>query len=176
VRERCHGTFSVRRLDGQSFTQLPVQWIEQSVKPTLEQQDRFEKLKAASTDAANLLQASCPTAMPQAPIDRFDAVGKRLDAMAAAIKTVRPALASFYASLTDEQKARFNTLGPPKTPSSRQAKDYRYVASVTNLLFAIGRHTPLAGPFQQRCRLRAQAAPHCRPARQPWPDPLAAPD
>jgi hypothetical protein len=102
------------------FTQLPVQRVEQSVKPTQEQQDAFEKLKAASTDAANQLQASCPTEMPQAPIDRFDAVGKRLDAMAAAIKTVRPALANFYASLTDEQKARFNTLGPPKTPASHQ--------------------------------------------------------
>jgi hypothetical protein len=37
-----------------------------------------------------------------------------------AIKTVSPALASFYASLTDEQKARFNTLGPPKNGSPRQ--------------------------------------------------------
>ena len=40
--------------------------------------------------------------------------------MTAAVKTVRPALADFYSSLTDEQKARFNTLGPPKTTSSRQ--------------------------------------------------------
>jgi hypothetical protein len=47
-------------------------------------------------------------------------VGKRLDVMATAIKTVRPALARFYASLTDEQKARFNMLGPPKTTVSRQ--------------------------------------------------------
>jgi len=36
--------------------------------------------------------------------------------MSAAIKTVRPALADFYASLSDEQKARFNTLGPPNPP------------------------------------------------------------
>jgi LTXXQ motif family protein len=104
----------------EGFTQVPVQRVEQSVKPTQEQQHAFERLKVASTDAANQLQASCPTEMPQAPIDRFDAVGKRLDAMAAAIKTVRPALANFYASLTDEQKARFNTLGPPKTPTSHQ--------------------------------------------------------
>jgi hypothetical protein len=104
----------------EGFTQLPVQRIEQSIKPTQQQQDAFEKLKAASTEAANQLQASCPIEMPQAAMDRFDAVGKRLDAMATAIKTVRPALASFYASLTDEQKARFNTLGPPKkTAASR---------------------------------------------------------
>lgn len=104
----------------ESFTQLPVQRIEQVIKPTQQQQDVFNKLKAASTEAANQLQASCPTELPQAPIDRFDAVGKRLDVMTAAVKTVRPALADFYSSLTDEQKARFNTLGPPKNTSPRQ--------------------------------------------------------
>jgi hypothetical protein len=104
----------------ESFTQLPVQRIEQVIKPTQQQQDVFDKLKAASTEAANQLQASCPAELPQAPIDRFDAVGKRLDGMTAAVKTVRPALADFYSSLTDEQKARFNTLGPPKTTSPRQ--------------------------------------------------------
>src|SRR5262245_41002580 len=104
----------------ESFTQLPVQRIEQVIKPRQQQQDAFDKLKTASMEAANQLQASCPAELPQAPIDRFDAVGKRLDAMTAAVKTVRPALADFYLSLTDEQKARFNTLGPPKTTSSRQ--------------------------------------------------------
>ena len=104
----------------ESFTQLPVERIEQAVKPTQEQQDAFARLKIASTEAANQLQASCPTQTPQSPMDRFDALAKRLSAMAEAIKTVRPALASFYGSLTDEQKARFNTLGPPQTASARQ--------------------------------------------------------
>jgi hypothetical protein len=36
---------------------------------------------------------------------------KRLEAMLAAAKTVQPALANFYNALSDEQKARFNTLG-----------------------------------------------------------------
>jgi LTXXQ motif family protein len=82
----------------ESFTQLPVQRIEQVIMPTQQQQDAFDKLKAASTEAANQLQASCPAELPQAPIDRFDAVGKRLDAMTGAVKTVRPALADFYSS------------------------------------------------------------------------------
>jgi hypothetical protein len=102
----------------ESFTQLPVQRVEQVVKPTQQQQDALEKLKTASTEAANQLQASCPAQPPLTPIDRFDAVGKRLNAMAGAIGTVRPALADFYSSLTDEQKARFNTLGPPQTTTS----------------------------------------------------------
>ena len=82
----------------ENFTQLPVQRVEQAVKPTQQQQDALEKLKSASTEAANQLQASCPAQSPQTPIDRFDAVGKRLNAMAGAIKTVRLALADFYSS------------------------------------------------------------------------------
>ena len=104
----------------ESFTQLPVQRVEQAVRPTQQQQSALEKLKAASTEAASQLQASCPAQSPQTAIDRFDAVGKRLNAMAGAVKTVRPALADFYSSLTDEQKARFNTLGPPQNASPRQ--------------------------------------------------------
>ena len=37
----------------ESFTQLPVRRIEQVIKPTQQQQDVFDKLKAASTEAAN---------------------------------------------------------------------------------------------------------------------------
>jgi LTXXQ motif family protein len=101
-----------RRTEG--FSQLPAQRVEQVVKPTKEQLDALDRLKSASIEAANQLQASCPAQMPQTPLDRFDAVEKRLEAMESAIKRVRPALASFYDSLNDEQKARFNTLGPPR--------------------------------------------------------------
>jgi len=89
------------------------------LEPTQEQRDALERLKAASAEAAGHLQASCPSVMPEAPIDRFDVVAKRLDALSTAVKTVRPALDAFYSSLSDEQKARFNTLGPPKTTTSR---------------------------------------------------------
>jgi hypothetical protein len=38
-------------------------------------------------------------------------MGQRLDAMLAGLDMVQPALAAFYNSLSDEQKARFNQLG-----------------------------------------------------------------
>ena len=107
-----------RRAEG--FTQLPAQRVEEIVKPAQQQLDAFERLKSASTQAANHLQASCPTQLPQTALDRFDAVAKRVNSMGEAIKTVRPPLASFYDSLNDEQKARFNTLGPPRAAASRQ--------------------------------------------------------
>jgi hypothetical protein len=39
-------------------------------------------------------------------------VERRLDAMLGAIRTLRPALQSLYATLSDEQKKRFDAVGP----------------------------------------------------------------
>jgi hypothetical protein len=39
--------------------------------------------------------------------------------MREAVKTLHPALDNFYASLDDEQKARFNTMGQPWSRSLR---------------------------------------------------------
>lgn len=104
----------------ESFAQLPVQRIEQTIKPTQQQQEAFDRLKAASAVAASQLQSSCPKDLPQSPLERFDVVAQRLDAMSVAIKLVQPALASFYSTLTDEQKARFNILAPSKTTMNRE--------------------------------------------------------
>jgi hypothetical protein len=94
-----------------SFTQLPLQRIEQTIQPTQEQQRALDDLKTASSKAATELEAPCPTSAPQAPADRLDAITKRLDAMIQAVNIVRPPLQTFYASLSDEQKARFNAMG-----------------------------------------------------------------
>jgi hypothetical protein len=103
-----------------SFIDLPVQRIEQVVQPTAQQQSAFNDLKNAAQKAGDQLQSSCPTAVPKSPVARVDTVQTRLTAMTDAIKSVRPDLQNFYASLSDEQKAKFNTMGPPpKAVSSR---------------------------------------------------------
>ncbi len=90
--------------------------------PTGQQQDAFKALKEASENAADQLQASCPTLMPQTPVARLNAAKARLKSMLAAMKTVRPKLVAFYDSLSDEQKARFDTMGPPQTASVQQQR------------------------------------------------------
>jgi LTXXQ motif family protein len=106
-----------------SFIDLPAQRIEQIVQPTAQQRSTFDDLKKATQNARDQLQSSCPTASPQSPVARIEIVEARLKAMAEAIKSVRPALESFYASLNDEQKAKFNTMGPPpKATSSPQQR------------------------------------------------------
>lgn len=96
----------------EDFTNLPVQRIEQTIKPTDQQVQALTALKDASAKAANNIEAACPSTMPQALTDRFDVIVKRLDAMAGAVNIVRPALKDFYGSLSDEQKARFNLMAP----------------------------------------------------------------
>ena len=94
-----------------NFTRLPVQRIEEVVKPTGPQQSALEKLKQTSGNAADELRASCPTRTAEAPVARLDEMHNRLGAMVQAVKNLRPTLATFYASLSDEQKAQFSTMG-----------------------------------------------------------------
>jgi LTXXQ motif family protein len=93
-----------------SFAHVPVDRIERTIQPSQQQETAFQALKAASDNAANELEASCPAKVPQTPVERIDAVEARLRAMVQAADTVRPVLAAFYATLSDEQKARFNVL------------------------------------------------------------------
>jgi hypothetical protein len=94
-----------------NFTRLPVRRIEEVVKPTEHQQSALEKLKQTSENAANELRGSCPTRAAEAPVARLDEMHNRLGAMVQAVENLRPTLATFYASLSDEQKAQFNTMG-----------------------------------------------------------------
>jgi LTXXQ motif family protein len=83
--------------------------IDHKVKPTDAQKAVFEELKTATRVAAEKMKAGCPqvagTEAPKSPIERLDRAQARLETSLDAIKTVRPAVEKFYASLSDEQKS-----------------------------------------------------------------------
>ena len=60
--------------------------------------------------AVGILQAACPNDLPATPTGRLAAMHVRVAAMLQAVQAVRPALEKLYASLSDEQKERFNAL------------------------------------------------------------------
>lgn len=93
------------------LTDLPIERIEDALHPSDAQQGRLDQLTKANDQAIAILQAACPDTVPQTPVGRLDAMEKRLDAMIQAGAAIKPALQAFYASLSDEQKSRFNTLG-----------------------------------------------------------------
>ena len=108
-------------------TALPFARIEQAVRPINDQKELFADLKKAAAAAAAQFRDACPDAVPLTPLGRLEAMTLRLDAALAAIKTIGPPLAAFYESLTDEQKARFNEIGPdlerePRTASERRGE------------------------------------------------------
>ena len=109
---RAPSAASLCNQQGGSFMDLPVQLIEDVLQPAPEQESAFDELRKATQRAADQLESSCPTAAPQSPMARLDAIETQLKAMGDAIKAVRPALENFYVSLSDEQKARFNIMGP----------------------------------------------------------------
>jgi hypothetical protein len=101
--ESCGGSKS-------SLTGLPIERIDAVLRPTGAQKDALDRLSAATKEAVQALQAACPDEVPVTPVGRLQAMEQRLSVMLQAANQIQPALDDFYASLTTEQKARFNTL------------------------------------------------------------------
>jgi hypothetical protein len=93
-----------------SLTGLPIERIDAVLRPASAQKSALDRLGAATKKAVQELQAACPDEVPVTPVGRLQAMEKRLSAMLQAANQIQPALDDFYASLTTEQKARFNTL------------------------------------------------------------------
>ncbi len=94
------------------LTDWPVEQIAQTVEPDGAQRALLDDVRAASAKAIGTLKAACPTDLPSTPTGRIGAMHTRLSAMLDAVRTVRPAFEKFYQSLSDEQRARLNALGP----------------------------------------------------------------
>ena len=93
-----------------AVTDLPFDRIAQATQPTSAQRSALDELKNVSANAAEGLKANCPIYAAVTPTGRIEAMEKRLEATHSAVTSVQPALAKFYDGLSDEQKARFNSL------------------------------------------------------------------
>jgi LTXXQ motif family protein len=93
-----------------AVTDLPFDRIAQTTQPTSAQRSALDELKNVSAKSAEGLKTNCPIYAAVTPTGRIQAMEKRLEATHSAVTTVQPALAKFYDGLSDEQKARFNSL------------------------------------------------------------------
>jgi hypothetical protein len=109
---------SVCRQQAASFAR-PVSHLERIVQPTPEQQVAVDALKQAAAKAADQLLSSCPAQLPATPVERLDAMKKRLAAMVQAIQITRPQLVTLYDSLSEEQKARLDSGAAPPREADR---------------------------------------------------------
>jgi hypothetical protein len=101
-------------------TDWPAAQIDSTLHPTDAQRASLTALQDASAKAADMLKTACQTDAAVTPPARLAAVGKRLDVMLQAVKTVRTPLDDFYGTLSDEQKAQFEAIGPRRTSSLDQ--------------------------------------------------------
>jgi hypothetical protein len=112
ARERSAATAVVCNAQAPALTDWPIQQIAKRVQPNEAQQSLLNDLKEATAKAVNVLRAACPEELPSTPTGRLEAMRKRIATMLLAVSVVRPPLQGFYDSLNDEQKARFNVIGP----------------------------------------------------------------
>jgi hypothetical protein len=104
----------------QGLTDFPIERIARQVEPDQDQQALLDDVKAATANAVHSLQAACPNDLPSTPTERLAAMRTRIEAMLQAVQVVRPILDTFYESLSDEQKARFDALDQDNEPSASQ--------------------------------------------------------
>lgn len=130
--------------DATAFT-WPTTEIDKIVHPNDAQQQALVALTQASSQATDMLKASCLSAAPLTAPARLAAVATRLDSILQAIGTVRAALDSFYMSLSDDQKASFDAIGQQQTselkePGSVATRHYRRHVGRISRIGSIIRH------------------------------------
>jgi hypothetical protein len=111
--------------DSRDIAGLPVDLIAEAVDPNETQRTALAELGSASVTAAQNIKAACPTKISLTGPGRLATMQQRVEAMIAAVATVRPALDKFYGMLDDEQKARLNALSEDqrrRTSSRRSSR------------------------------------------------------
>jgi hypothetical protein len=99
----------------------PLDVILQAVQPTDEQRAALEKVRSVAQAAAVPLDTNCPKNSGIQLSEKIVAIDRALELMADSLQTLRPALASFYASLDDEQKAQLVAISLSKSQSARKS-------------------------------------------------------
>jgi hypothetical protein len=91
------------------FAEWRADRIDELVKLTDAQRGKFDEFRAASIKSAEVMRNACLTDVPETIIGRTEAMEKRMDTMLQAVRTMRPTLEAFYATLSDEQKIRLES-------------------------------------------------------------------
>ena len=92
----------------------PTAEIDQTVHPTDAQRVSSGRAPECNRSGGGSAQSLVREQRSATPPARLAAVGQRLDTMLQAVKIVSSALNDFYGTLSDEQKAQFEAIGPQR--------------------------------------------------------------
>jgi hypothetical protein len=93
------------------FDDWQVDYLGRYLKLDDNQKGLLAAVKDASSKAAVSTHSACPGDLPLTWSGQLETMQGRLEALLAAVQTVRPVVDAFVAALSDEQKARFNSIG-----------------------------------------------------------------
>jgi LTXXQ motif family protein len=108
---------------------IPFDLVSRTVQANGAQRNALERIHSTANDAAETLSATCPKDIPAELGQRLDQLGRALDAIAASLAALRPALATFYDTLDDEQKARLVAIDFSRKSLSKFDQDERTTAN-----------------------------------------------
>lgn len=102
--------------DGQvaELKDMPLDAVAGIVQPTPEQTVALDRIRSVALEASKALAAVCPRNGLASIHERLETLSRTLEAMADSLAQLRPAFATFYALLDDEQKARLVAMPPAK--------------------------------------------------------------
>jgi hypothetical protein len=92
-----------------------VRVIESAINPNEAQKAALANLQAVSSQATQSVAGACTRQRrPETSVGELDVMGRRLDAVTQAFRTIRTAYEAFYATLDAKQKAKIDALGPQR--------------------------------------------------------------
>ena len=110
---------------------MPLDAVARIVNSSPGQREALDNIRSVAVHASESLAAACPRNASANIHERLEVLSRTLDAMAASLATLRPAFATFYGLLNDEQKARLVAMTPSRDAQtqsedasrSRQSQD-----------------------------------------------------
>ena len=107
----------------EEFTNVPTQEIIATIDPDEKQKAALDALDSVSAKAAGMLQATCPSQIPDTTEGRLEAMDKRLKATVTAMNEVRPALSGFYDRCRTSRR-RASTRWPATNQAHRRKRTW----------------------------------------------------
>jgi hypothetical protein len=97
-------------------------WATGRIKRELHSQlAAYDGVRASLIEGAKAIRSRCRASKADTPLERVEELKQRIWALHDADVLARPAIKTFYQTLTDKQKAAFKTAPPPPPPANRNA-------------------------------------------------------
>jgi len=115
---------------------MPFDAVSRTVSTGENQRNALEQIRSITSTAADTLSVACPKDIPAPLSQRLDTLGVALGAINGSLATLRPAFATFYDTLDDEQKAHLAVADLSRRSQSGADRGARVAANARDVVGA----------------------------------------